>query len=96
MTDDRCAEQDPERIAIRYDVPRALRLVLADVRDDDDAEAQIKAEVGDCAACWRGIASVLAGTVHGLALSRAEDNTDLVEEQILKQLAAVLYEPDER
>lgn len=90
MTDNRCAEQDPERAANRYDLPRALRLVLADVRDDDDTTAHIKAEVGDCPACWRGIASVLTGAVHGMALAQAKDDRDLVEEQLLKQLAAAL------
>lgn len=92
MTDNRCADvlAGKPRTAERYDTPRALRLVLADVRDDDDATAQIKAEIGNCPECWRGIASVLAGMVSGIALSQAEGNNDLVEEKLAQELAAIL------
>ncbi|OBB79273.1 hypothetical protein A5779_12800 [Mycolicibacterium peregrinum] len=90
MTDNRCAEPDYDRRANRYDLPRALRLALADIREDDSAVEILYDEIGDCPHCWRGISRVLAGAVIGMGLSQANDDKELVEAQLEKQLAAAL------
>lgn len=90
MTDPRCTDPDVDRRATFYDASRAVRLILASLRDDDEQMAIVKHELGECTDCLRGVIDVLVGSFNGLALSVADDDVALVEEQVEQQLAAIV------
>lgn len=68
MTDDRCklmmgaVDERAIRMMSEIDADRALRLVLASLKDDEDGRsALLERELGDCPQCLRGMVVTMAG-----------------------------------
>lgn len=85
-----CALDYPD-VALAYGEARGLRLVLANVLDDDDAGSAVLDELGDCVECLRNINQYLAGMAGSIAVSLAEklggDQSDSIR-QLQSMLAA--------
>ncbi|MCV7285349.1 hypothetical protein H7J87_08410 [Mycolicibacterium wolinskyi] len=85
MTDERCRpiagreiNDKTVRSTIAIDSDRALRLVLASLKGDEDSRSRIlDSEAGDCPSCLRGIAVSMAGMfASSIEMENDEESDD--------------------
>jgi hypothetical protein len=86
---------DDTDTALAFGKVRGYRLVLANLRDDENDFSAVEDEIGDCAGCLRCLMRFLAGLAGSMCVTVAElydQDEDAVVRQVEKQLDHALDE----